>query len=52
MALFKEELRVSKWKRVAKFRLRNEMRSGKYWKREKERRCKTWEVAEEEWKHV
>lgn len=41
----------SKWKRVARFRLRNEMRKGRYWKEEKERICRCCGKETEMWEY-
>jgi len=38
--------------RVARFRLGNEMREGKYWEDEEKRRCRICEWEEETWEHV
>ena len=42
----------SRWQRVAKFRLGNGMRGGKYWEDEKKRKCRVCGWEEETWEHV
>lgn len=42
----------SRWRRVIKFRVGNEIREGKYWEREESRRCRMCEVERETWEHV
>jgi len=37
---------------VAKFRLGDEMRRGRYWEEEEKRVCRMCEMEEETWKHV
>ncbi|XP_076660673.1 uncharacterized protein LOC143364045, partial [Halictus rubicundus] len=39
-----------KWRRVARYRLGNEMRGGRYWEEEEERRCRRCGYEEETWK--
>jgi len=41
----------SRWRRVARFRLGNEMREGRYWEEEKNRLCRLWNKLET-WEHV
>ncbi|EZA62834.1 hypothetical protein X777_01148, partial [Ooceraea biroi] len=38
--------------RIARFRLGNEMREGRYWEREEDRRCRLCGWEEETWEHV
>lgn len=42
----------SRWKRVARFRLKNEMREDKYWKEEKKGICRLCKNERETWEHV
>jgi hypothetical protein len=44
--------RESRWRRVARFRLGNEMREGEYWEKEEERSCRLCGSEEETWEHV
>jgi len=39
-------------RRVARFRLENEMNEGKYWEEEKKRRCRICGWEEKMWEHV
>jgi len=48
----KEKRKEEKMIRVARFRLGNEMREGRYWEREEKRRCRLCGWAEETWEHV
>ncbi|EZA52130.1 hypothetical protein X777_09155, partial [Ooceraea biroi] len=41
-----------RWQRVARFRLGNGMRGGRYWKEEKRRECRICGEGEETWEHV
>lgn len=41
-----------RYRRVARFRLGNEMREGRYWEKEEERRCRICGGEEETWEHV
>jgi len=41
-----------RWMRMAKFRLGEGVREGRYWEREENRRCRMCEREEETWKHV
>jgi len=41
-----------RWMRLAKFRLGEGVREGRYWEREENRRCRMCEREEETWKHV
>lgn len=50
--IFKERMGESRWKRVAIFRLGNEMREGRYWKEEEKRRCRLCGEERESWEHV
>ncbi|XP_066590571.1 trichohyalin-like [Prorops nasuta] len=40
------------WRRVARFRMGNEMREGNYWRREEERKCRVCGWETEGWEHV
>jgi len=42
----------SRWKRVARFRLRNKMREGRYREGEERRKCRLCGNEEESWEHV
>ncbi|EZA53803.1 hypothetical protein X777_06867 [Ooceraea biroi] len=42
----------SRCRRLARFRLGNEMRAGQYWKEEEERKCRICGKEEETWEHV
>lgn len=42
----------SKWRRVARFRLGNEMKESRYWEKEEKRRCKLCGWRRESWEHV
>jgi len=48
----KKGWREKRWQRVAKFRLGDEMRGGRYWEKEEKRICRICENEEETWKHV
>ena len=39
-------------RRLARYRLRNEIKKGRYWVMEKERKCRLCQEEEETWKHV
>lgn len=41
-----------RYRRVARFRLGNEMREGRYWETEEERKCRVCGEEEESWEHV
>jgi len=41
-----------RWQRVARFRLGDGMRGGKYWEGEEERKCRVCGWGEETWEHV
>ncbi|KYN50622.1 hypothetical protein ALC57_15112 [Trachymyrmex cornetzi] len=41
-----------RWRRMARFRLGNEVREGRYWKGEEERCCRLCGNEEETWEHV
>jgi len=41
-----------RWQRVARFRLGEDMRGGKYWEREDRRKCRVCEGGEETWDHI
>lgn len=36
----KKGWREERWKRVARYRLENKMREGRYWEKEKDRECR------------
>lgn len=42
----------SRWKRVVRFRLNNEMRGARYWEEEGKRMCRVCGGGEETWEHV
>lgn len=42
----------SRWKRMARFRLRNEMLRNKYWEDEERKKCRLCGKKEESWVHV
>lgn len=48
----KKELGKSRWKRVAKFRLGNEMKGEWYWGKEEKQQCRMCGGRVETWKHV
>ncbi|KYN17771.1 hypothetical protein ALC57_09941, partial [Trachymyrmex cornetzi] len=41
-----------RWRRVTRFRLRNEVRKGRYWEGEEERKCRLCGNGVETWEHV
>jgi len=41
-----------RWQRVARFRLGDGMRGGRYWEGEEERKCRVCGWGEETWEHV
>ena len=41
-----------RWRRIARFRLGNEMRGGRYWEEEEKRSCRVCGQGEETWGHV
>nr|XP_034195024.1 golgin subfamily A member 6-like protein 6 [Osmia lignaria] len=41
-----------RWRRVAKFRLGNEVKEAKYWEKEEERKCRLCGWEEETWEHI
>ncbi|EFN65779.1 hypothetical protein EAG_09322 [Camponotus floridanus] len=41
-----------RWQRVARFRLGDDMRGGKYWEREERRKCRVCKGGEETWDHI
>ena len=49
---FKKGWGESRWQRVAKFRLGNGMRGGRYWEEGEKRRCRVCGWGEESWEHV
>lgn len=42
----------SRWRRVLRFRVGNEIREGKYWEEEGKRICRLCEEEIETWEHV
>lgn len=42
----------SRWKRIARFRLGNEMRESRYWGEQRERECRLCGGERESWEHV
>jgi len=42
----------NRWRRIARFRLGNEVKGGRYWEEEDERRCRLCGGEEETWEHV
>ncbi|EZA50916.1 hypothetical protein X777_10743, partial [Ooceraea biroi] len=42
----------SRWRRVARFRLGNEMRGGRYWEIDEERKCRLCGMELETWEHI
>ena len=42
----------ARYGRIARFRLGNEMRGGRYWEEEEERKCRVCGGEEETWEHV
>lgn len=40
------------WKKVARFRLGNEVREGRYWEEEKEKMCRLCGGEVETWEHI
>jgi len=42
----------SRWRRIARYRLGEGVKEGKYWMREEERICRMCGREEETWKHV
>lgn len=48
----KEGWEESRWKRIIRFRLGNEMRERLYWEKEKKRLCRLCGSEEESWVHV
>ena len=42
----------SRWQRVARFRLGNEMRGGRYWEADEKRMCRVCGWGEDSWEHV
>ncbi|KYN11576.1 hypothetical protein ALC57_16268, partial [Trachymyrmex cornetzi] len=41
-----------RWRRVARFRLGNEVKEGKYWEEEEERKCRLCGSGRETWEHI
>lgn len=50
--ILKEKMRKSSWRRIARFKLGNEMRESRYWKEKKSRKCRLCGGAKESWEHV
>ena len=51
--MFEEGQGESRWRRVVRFRLGCEMRGGRYWEEEEEKRkCRVCGWREETWEHV
>lgn len=48
----KKGWRESKWQRVARYKLENEMGGNRYWKEEGSRSCRMCGCRNETWKHV
>lgn len=48
----KKGWREGRWQRMARFRLGNEMREGRYWEREEGKLCRLCGMAAESWEHV
>ncbi|EZA52484.1 hypothetical protein X777_08600 [Ooceraea biroi] len=42
----------SRWKRVARFRLGNEVKEGRYWEGEEKKRCRLCGMEKESWEHI
>lgn len=42
----------SRWQRVARFSLGNEVKEGRYWEKEENRKCRVCGYEEETWEHV
>lgn len=51
-AYFKKGWEESRWKRMVRFRLGNEMREGRYWRNEEERKCTLCGGEGESWEHL
>lgn len=51
-AYLKKDWAESRWQRVARYRLTNGIKRGKYWEEEEKRVCRLCKVKEETWKHV
>ncbi|KYN09441.1 hypothetical protein ALC57_18448 [Trachymyrmex cornetzi] len=41
-----------RWRRVARFRLRNEVKEGRYWEEEEESKCRLCGSGWETWEHI
>lgn len=50
--IFEERMGVSRWMRIARFRLKNEIRKKRYWEKEKEKECRLCGRERETWKHL
>lgn len=48
----KKDWGEDRWQRIAKFKLSNEMKGGRYWKLEEKKMCRMYGREEETWKHV
>lgn len=46
-----EGKKEEKWRKIARFRMENKIRKGKYWLRKKERLCRICGEEEERWEH-
>lgn len=42
----------SRWRRIVRFRMNNEIKGTRYWEEEKKRRCRLCGMGEETWEHV
>lgn len=51
-AYLKKGWRKSRWRRMLRFRMNNEMRGARYWKSEEKRNCRRCGGGEETWEHV
>lgn len=45
--LLQKGIGESRWRRIIRFRLGNEIREGKYWEEEEKRRCRICEIRRE-----
>lgn len=48
----KKNWRKSRWQRIARFRLGNEIKRGRYWESEKKKKCRVCGRGEETWEHI
>ncbi|KAL6257812.1 hypothetical protein P5V15_011402 [Pogonomyrmex californicus] len=51
-AFLKKGWRENRWRRVARFRLGNEMREGRYWEEKKKRICRLCGGGIKTWEHI